>query len=555
MAVTASFLSEFNKFQHDADRAVDTLRQLDEAAKRVGPTVDKMVGKGSESLDRLGKAAKSTAGDVNTLHGQVDQFDRVLSAAGLSLGPIPGALKEMSVAATKTTEQLGALGTAGLAAGAALAGWSLGRTIADVLDLDEAIGDLTAKLLGFGDVAAEEAAAKTNTLAIASRLAGFQVESLATATQIMAGQARDAAKANEEAAKATKQLEKDTKAAAAAQREHAAAAIEYANARKLRDTQAALDRVNADKAAVAEIDALWRDLAESQAAHSLSSFDEQRVHIDNWFTDQVAKLDTLSPHYAEHYKALEAHAKESLDNITIDWDTLRRFSKAALQEEADVASATYREMLLSAHLFTREGLEAQKQKVRETADEARGLGKAFQEAQQQAAEATAAATKELEKQREEAEKLKAAQQAQSFSFDITAANIEESARGFGVDPNMVKAWARLGYSFQHALEFARRFGNPPPGMPEGPGPRIPGFALGVQNFAGGMAVVGERGPELVELPRGSNVLPFAAARGTTAVKVDVFVSGVWDPRSQVELTRVVKAGILQGLEARGEAFG
>lgn len=36
---------------------------------------------------------------------------------------------------------------------------------------------------------------------------------------------------------------------------------------------------------------------------------------------------------------------------------------------------------------------------------------------------------------------------------------------------------------------------------------IPGFANGVQNFSGGLAMVGENGPELVSLPRGSNVYP------------------------------------------------
>lgn len=36
---------------------------------------------------------------------------------------------------------------------------------------------------------------------------------------------------------------------------------------------------------------------------------------------------------------------------------------------------------------------------------------------------------------------------------------------------------------------------------------IPGFAMGVRNFGGGAAIVGERGPELVTLPRGSNVYP------------------------------------------------
>lgn len=34
---------------------------------------------------------------------------------------------------------------------------------------------------------------------------------------------------------------------------------------------------------------------------------------------------------------------------------------------------------------------------------------------------------------------------------------------------------------------------------------VPGFATGVRNFSGGVALVGERGPELVELPKGSSV--------------------------------------------------
>ena len=36
---------------------------------------------------------------------------------------------------------------------------------------------------------------------------------------------------------------------------------------------------------------------------------------------------------------------------------------------------------------------------------------------------------------------------------------------------------------------------------------IPGFATGVTNFGGGLALVGEQGPEVVALPRGANVIP------------------------------------------------
>lgn len=41
---------------------------------------------------------------------------------------------------------------------------------------------------------------------------------------------------------------------------------------------------------------------------------------------------------------------------------------------------------------------------------------------------------------------------------------------------------------------------------------IPGFATGVRNFSGGLAVVGERGPEIVNLPRGADVFTNGESR-------------------------------------------
>jgi len=69
--------------------------------------------------------------------------------------------------------------------------------------------------------------------------------------------------------------------------------------------------------------------------------------------------------------------------------------------------------------------------------------------------------------------------------------------------------------------------------PEGPaqfGQRIPGFAKGVTNFRGGLAVVGEEGPELVRLPTGSDVISnnrigqFAGA-GTQTIIPEVVIKG------------------------------
>lgn len=45
---------------------------------------------------------------------------------------------------------------------------------------------------------------------------------------------------------------------------------------------------------------------------------------------------------------------------------------------------------------------------------------------------------------------------------------------------------------------------------------IPGFATGVRNYSGGLAVVGEKGPELVNLPRGADV--FTAGESKSMMK-------------------------------------
>jgi len=56
--------------------------------------------------------------------------------------------------------------------------------------------------------------------------------------------------------------------------------------------------------------------------------------------------------------------------------------------------------------------------------------------------------------------------------------------------------------------FASGIGGGSQSETGGKAPRkIPGFASGVRNFSGGLALVGEEGPELVNLPSGSDVIP------------------------------------------------
>jgi len=80
--------------------------------------------------------------------------------------------------------------------------------------------------------------------------------------------------------------------------------------------------------------------------------------------------------------------------------------------------------------------------------------------------------------------------------------------------------------------------------------RVPGFAGGVENFGGGLAIVGERGPELVNLPRGSSVIPRAA--GTTIVNNvtirDSFVG------SRADAERMIESALTKFYASRGVRF-
>lgn len=83
---------------------------------------------------------------------------------------------------------------------------------------------------------------------------------------------------------------------------------------------------------------------------------------------------------------------------------------------------------------------------------------------------------------------------------------------------------------------------------------IPGFAGGVRNFGGGLAVVGERGPELLRLPGGSDVFPagsFGGGGATTISVGQIVVQGADDPR---ETARQVREELIR-LGKRNQGLG
>ena len=115
-------------------------------------------------------------------------------------------------------------------------------------------------------------------------------------------------------------------------------------------------------------------------------------------------------------------------------------------------------------------------------------------------------------------------------------------------PSMYGAATAVGSQLSGSTQFF--------GPAKSSGIFTPGFANGTQNAPGGMAWVGERGPELVNLPRGSQVIPAhrAQSMGGGGVTINVDARGSADPaavRAQVQQGIIEAApSIIAAAEAR-----
>jgi hypothetical protein len=142
MAVKAEFTADFQSFYDGVDKA-------------------------DAKLDAFGKTAEKTGGATKQWATAFGAADSVLQQAGVNVGGASKALDEMSNAAGKSVAQLGAVASGALLVGTAMAAWNFGRAIAGWLDLDKSISQATAKLMNWGDLAAQTAGAKQDTINLA----------------------------------------------------------------------------------------------------------------------------------------------------------------------------------------------------------------------------------------------------------------------------------------------------------------------------------------------------------------------------------------------------
>ncbi len=114
----------------------------------------------------------------------------------------------------------------------------------------------------------------------------------------------------------------------------------------------------------------------------------------------------------------------------------------------------------------------------------------------------------------------------------------------GIIDKAKEAW---GWLKQKGMQAASFFGDVEKISANG----FPHFANGVRNFAGGLAVVGERGRELVNLPSGSDVIPNHELGGNNiTVVVEMAGAFIGDEFSARKMSELMGNNIIKQLQTQ-----
>lgn len=306
-----------------------------------------------------------------------------------------------------------------------------------------------------------------------------------------------------------------------------------------------------------EFSKLLQENTKLQIEQSGNARDAQIANIREAERAEIESLQRRGIATKANMDLVHENADKAIKGLGIDWKMLSDQSLETARQQRDDALETYEYMLAHANNYTREALDKQLQKYRELAEAATAHGRAAVDAEDAATEATKRHNEELKKQKEKEDEAAAAakkkKEAETFTTEITAANIDQF-NPQGVNKSAMLELLKQGFSIANALavlEAEKRGVNLDLSKwtPEARGPRVPGFRLGVERFAGGPAVVGEDGPEVVDLPAGARVTPLTGGsrrplfdslqRSSGPATVNVNVSGVFDPASRSSIEKVV----------------
>ena len=246
---------------------------------------------------------------------------------------------------------------------------------------------------------------------------------------------------------------------------------------------------------------LWAEYDDLRVQHGGTATDQQIAQIDRWAAELTARMQKAGLDTADFYSTLGTVVKEKMQGVLVDWDALTAEmstnTQGGLQQIADKARATFEQARKAGSGFSDETILH----FRDLSDQAQlaadNWGLSFAS---NASVVTKAATD--------------SSAAIETRFGGALAKVSAAARVTRADVEAALDAADQGYEDagifinKASSSFARESS-------------LPKFAGGVQNFSGGLAIVGERGPELVNLPGGSSVTAAGGFGGGTSISVQV----------------------------------
>jgi hypothetical protein len=423
-----------------ASRNLDLLERAMDKMRLTSQPIPDTMKRTAEQLGFVARRAEAAIPAGENMTRAYRQFDGILQSMGINIGPYVKGLEDIAGFGGKSLAAIGPLGVAAGIFGAAVAGWQIGRKIAEIADLDVKIGNLTARLLNYGDVAAQTAGAKQDTINLAIKNGADATISYSGAiawnAEIMRQQVEVKAKAAAEAKKNEEAIKAE---------ERATWSITETNADHFRKLQAALDANKVKK------------LEDARASFAASQAKGVFAETTQSATEAIASETAALKSNEDSLKSIADAAQAAADRVTA-------FMTASTLN--DRQPDTYSGNIGPLNGFALDSVIARFGQAGEN-DPSKALERAL-----------------------------STLEGQEGRYNVT------DNRSFFDMQDDVLLLAQL--------RELKKSGT------------IPGFASGVQNFSGGPAIVGERGPELVTLPRGSSVTPNHAMQ---PVNVTVNVNG------------------------------
>lgn len=542
-------------------RAGATAQEAAEKMKKLGMEVPPGIQSVVDASLNLSNSQRGVSESSERMRSSLRQVDNIMDVFGIRILSEVKGLEQMIEVSDKTVTQIGALAAGTAVAGAAFAGWTVGRHIAEFFDLDKAISGTTARLMGWGDLVGQTMAAKADVLAAASEHAGRTITSMAEAVKIneewlkkhqntiidwdarlaiaresvsklSAEEIKKIQTAKELGATTQELTDKFGVSADVLKVLDKQLQVTEGNEKKLAETQMALSKARAesDQKALelrkaAEV-ALAQITAETNAqviAMTGTKRDAEIAAINAEFQAQREALQRRKELTEQTEAALEQKRDARIQREMADYDRINAMSRSALQERADFEKNTLDEMLRRSGEFSAAQIAQQRDTWFAAQEAVRNFGLAADSALTKVEQKTASVAQAAQKM------------SQSFTMSVQPLTETEVGRlrgempGFrqlGLDPggSDENLWRKLGELESREGTYTPRSGDQYAAMlreqellaqlrmwAQGK-QRPPGFASGVENFSGGLAYV-HKDELLVNMPQGTSVIPANRAGG------------------------------------------